>query len=925
MSTAARTLRILLALVAVAVIGTVTLATPVRAARPPFEVLEFSAGAFDEAGNQDTQAGGHPYQATTSFSFPSYEGEVLFPVEAAKDVVVELPPGFIGDPQAASQCSLSQLASGLFGNCPAASHVGTLLLKVNGSFVPHAIYSVVPERGYTAEFGFNLVNKAIVMYATVRTGSDYGLTVTVPGINKLAITGASLTFFGTPAAQNGSGTRPVPFLSNPTDCSAAQVTRIKVDTWANPGVWHEASASSPNVTGCEFVPFAPSLTVTPDSVAAGAPAGYHFDLYVPQATPQGTSPNGLVSAALKKAVVKLPVGVSVSPSAAYGLGACSPAEIAIHSPNPAACPNSSKVGSVEVDTPLLDHPLKGGVYLASQGDNPFGSLLALYIAAADPQSGVVVKLAGQVSADPVTGQLTATFDNNPQLPFEDLKLDFNGGPRAALVNPAACGTYTTTSELTPYSETTPATPSSSFQIDQGCSSPQPFAPAFTAGTINPQAGAFSPFTLTLSRGDTDQKLGAVSVKTPPGLLGVLTGVARCAESQAAQGTCGAESLIGHTSVAAGPGISPFGLGGQVFLTGPYKGAPFGLSIVVPAIAGPFNLGTVVVRASIAVDPRTAQLTVTSDPLPQILQGIPLDLRTVNVTVDRPGFTFNPTNCQPLAVGGVAQSAQSTNVAVSSPFQATNCANLAFRPKLTASTRGNGTLKRNGASLTVRISSKQGPGTSSGEREANIKKVDVSLPYALSTRLSTLHEACTEAQFAANPAGCPVASTVGVARASTPVLPAALVGPAILVSHGGAAFPDLVLVLQGEGVQIILTGNTQIKRGITYSRFETIPDAPISTFSLELPEKKLSVLGAIENLCNPTRARTVTRTVTTHVHGKTVKTKRKVTKQVADPLLMPTSITAQNGAVFTQTTKIAVTGCRAGHAAKRTTATSSAGR
>jgi hypothetical protein len=459
-------------------------------------------------------------------------------------------------------------------------------------------------------------------------------------------------------------------------------------------------------------------------------------------------------------------------------------------------------------------------------------------------------------------------------------------------------------------------PSSSFQIDQGCATPQSFAPGFIAGTMNPQAGAFSAFTMTLSRGEADQALGAVSVKTPPGLLGVLTGVAQCPEAQAAQGTCGAESLIGHTTVSAGPGISPFGLGGQAYLTGPYRGAPFGLSIVVPAIAGPFNLGTVVVRASIAVDPRTAQLTVTSDPLPQILQGIPLDLRTVNVAVDRAGFTFNPTNCQPLAVGGVAQSAQSTNIAVSAPFQATNCANLAFKPKLTASTQGNGTLKRNGASLTVKISSKQGPGVKAGEREANIKKVDVSLPYALSTRLSTLHEACTEAQFAANPAGCPAASTVGVARASTPVLPVPLVGPAYLVSHGGAAFPDLVLVLQGDGVQIMLTGNTQIKHGITYSRFETIPDAPISTFSLELPEKKLSVLGAIENLCNPTRARTVTRTVTTRVHGKTVKTKRKVTKQVADPLLMPTSITAQNGAVFTQTTKIAVTGCGKAIAARK---------
>ena len=909
-----RTIGVLLALSAFALLGALALPLSAQAieeapfSEPPFEIQGFTASATEEIGNEYTEAGGHPYQAETSFHFPTHEVApgALGPVEEPKETIVELPPGFIGDPQATPQCTLSQLNLNGFGAsaCPAASRVGTLTLNL-GLAGSYPVYSLVPERGYAAEFGTLITGKDIILYGRLRSGSDYGLTVTSPGIPSVPyVSEFRLTFFGTPAAQNGSGGSLVPFLTNPTDCSSTEVTRIKVDSWEHPGVWYEASTTSPNVTGCKKLPFTPSIAVTPESLVAGAPSGYEVNLHLPQ----NENPKGLAEAALKKAVVSLPAGVSVSPSAASGLGACTPSEIALHSSEAAACPDSSKIGTVQIDTPLLDHPLEGGVYLASQGDNPFGSLLALYIAAYDPQTGIVIKLAGHVSADPVTGQLTTTFDNNPQLPFEDLKLDFRGGPRAALVNPSTCGTYTTTTELTPYSETAPATPSSSFQINQGCASPQSFAPAFTAGTISPQAGAFSPFTMTLSRGEADQALGAVSVKPPAGLLGVLTGVAQCPEAQAAQGTCGPESLIGHTTVSAGPGISPFSLGGQVYLTGPYRGAPFGLSIVVPAIAGPFNLGTVVVRASIAVDPHTAQLTITSDPLPQILQGIPLDLRTVNVTVDRAGFTFNPTNCQPLAVGGVAQSAQSTNIAVSAPFQATNCANLAFKPKLTAATQGNGTLKRNGASLTVKISSKQGPGVKAGEREANIKKVDVSLPYALSTRLSTLHEACTEAQFAANPAGCPAAANVGVARASTPVLPVPLVGPAYLVSHGGAAFPDLVLVLQGDGVQIMLTGNTQIKHGITYSRFETIPDAPISTFSLELPEKKLSVLGAIENLCNPTRARTVTRTVTTHVHGKTVKTKRKVTKQVADPLLMPTSITAQNGAVFTQTTKIAVTGC-----------------
>jgi hypothetical protein len=910
-----RTIGVLLALSVVAIIGVLALPLSAQAAEPPFEIQGFTASVTEELGAQFTQAGGHPYQATTSFHFPTVtnaEG-VTSAVEQPKDTVVELPPGFIGDPQATPQCTLSLLNRGFIGACPSATRVGTLSLN-NGTGGVFAVYALVPERGYPAEFGADILGKAVVFYGGLRSGSDYGLTITVPGIvGSPPYYAYTFSFFGTPAAQNASGSPLTPFLSNPTDCSSAEVTRLKVDTWQHPGVWHEASASSPNATGCEGLPFSPSIAVTPENATAGAPSGYEVDLHVPQ----NENPNGLAEADLKKAVVTLPAGVSVSPSAASGLGACTPAQVALHSSGAANCPDSSKIGTVEVDTPLLDHPLQGGVFLASQGDNPFNSLLALYIAAYDPQTGVVIKLAGHVIADPVSGQLTTTFDNNPQLPFEDLKLDFHGGPRAALVNPSACGTYTTSTELTPYSETAPATPSSSFQINQGCSSPQQFAPGFIAGTVSPQAGAFSPFAMTLSRSDTDQTLGAVSVKTPPGLLGVLKGVALCPEPQAAQGACGPESLIGQTTVGAGAGISPFSLGGQVFLTGPYKGAPFGLSIVVPAIAGPFNLGTVVVRATIAVDPSTAQLTITSDPLPQVLQGIPLDLRTVNVTVDRAGFTFNPTSCGPLAVGGVLQSAQNQNVAVSSPFQAKNCASLPFKPNLTASTQGDGTSGGNGASLLVKIASKQGPGVKASEEEANIKKVEVSLPHALSSRLTTLQKACTEAQFAANPAGCPAASDVGTATANTPVLPVPLTGPAYLVSHGGEAFPDLVVVLQGYGVQIVLTGHTQIKNGITYSRFQTVPDAPISSFTLELPEKKFSVLGAIVNLCKPTKAKTVKKQVTKRVHGKTVKVTKKVTKQIAEPLLMPTTITGQNGAVLTQNTKIAVTGCKKASAKKAT--------
>jgi hypothetical protein len=519
-------------------------------------------------------------------------------------------------------------------------------------------------------------------------------------------------------------------------------------------------------------------------------------------------------------------------------------------------------------TPLLAEPLSGSVYVAQQGNNPFGSLLALYLVVEGKESGVVIKVPGQIVLDPSTGQLTTVFDNLPQLPFSELQLHLFGGQRGALVTPAACGSYTSTALLTPYSSSTPVESSSSFTISTGCGGG--FAPGFAAGTTNNQGGGFSPLSVSFSRRDGEQGLGGITLSTPPGLLGLLRTVPLCGEPQAAQGTCGAESLIGHTTILAGPGSDPVQVTGQVFLTGPYKGAPFGLSIVVPAVAGPFNLGTVVVRATINVDPHTAALTVASDPLPSVLQGIPLDIQSVNVTVDRPGFIFNPTDCEPLTVGGTLASTQGASTQVSSRFQAANCAALAFHPVFSASSLAK-TSTASGAALDVKVSYPEGT-------QANIHSVAVTLPRQLPARLSTIQQACPEAVFNANPASCDAGSMIGVGMAHTPIFSNPLVGPAYLVSHGGAAFPDIDVVLQGEGVTLNLVGHVNIsKAGITSATFFAVPDAPISSFDLDLPEGPHSGLAAVGNLC-------------------------------ATSLTMPTTIVGQNGAQIQQTTKIVVTGC-----------------
>ena len=683
-----------------------------------------------------------------------------------------------------------------------------------------------------------------------------------------------------------------PFLTMPTSCGEPTAT-IRAASWLmESGEWTPPMSSSPAmpaVTECDLLDFRPSLTVRPESqsVSAESPTGLEVDLKIPQEESVG----GLAESDLKEALVTLPAGMTVSPSAANGLGACSEAQIGLDNANSPSCPDSSKLGSVEIDTPLLEAPLKGSVFLAQQGNlpgngsNPFGSLFALYLVAEG--SGVLVKLPGEVRLDPATGQVSARFGKDPttgfylpQLPFSELRMHFFGGRDAPLMTPSSCGTYTTTSQLAPWDGNPSAEPSSEFTIGQGCG--VGFSPSFSAGTTNPQAGAYSPFSLTFSRRDGEQRLGSVQVTMPPGLLGRIAGIPQCPEPQAGRGECGEGSLLGEATTAVGAGPDPYWVkGGKVYLTGPYNNGPFGLSIVVPTVAGPFTLtgnggpGREIVRASIRVNPNTAQITVLSDPLPTILEGIPLDIRTVNVTVNRSGFMFNPTSCSQMSVGGTITSTQGASGGVSSPFEAANCANLPFAPSFAASTQGQAS-KANGASLHVRVSS--------GAGQANIAKVDLQLPIALPSRLTTLQKACVEAVFNASPAACDEGSVIGYATIHTPVLTNPLSGPAYLVSHGGAAFPDVEFVLQGEGVTIILDGKTDIKNGITYSRFESLPDAPFTMFETVLPTGPHSILAAYvpakENysLCWQT-------------------------------LTMPTVITGQNGAQIRQSTEISVKGCK----------------
>src|SRR4029077_2858925 len=620
---------------------------------------------------------------------------------------------------------------------------------------------------------------------------------------------------GVEQAPCSASTPLVPFLTNPTSCAGPQRVGLRADSWQEPGTFVTAESTLPAVTGCERLRFTPSLSIQPDTNSADSPAGLHVDLEVPQ----NEGLEGLVESSLRKAVVTLPAGVSVSPSAATGLQACSPAQIGLHDASEPSCPEASKVGKVEITTPLLSDPLKGSVYVATQKENPFGSLLAIYVTA--EADGALVKLAGHVELDRATGQITTTFDESPQLPFGELRLALFGGPRGALVTPESCGTFTTGASLSPWSGMSPASFSMPFQISAGCVSG--FSPSFAGGTTNPRAGAYSPFVLSFSRSDADQGLAGLTTSLPPGMLAKIAGVPPCSDADANAGNCPEVSRVGSVMTAAAPRPHRLFRPGKVYLAGPYNGGPYGLAVVVPAIAGPYNLGIVVVRQSLRIDRHTAQVTDVSDPFPTILEGIPIKLRRVDVTIDRPSFTFNPTSCAPMAVAGTLSSTAGLSVAASSRFQVGGCGELPFKPSFKVSTSGR-TSRIDGVSLTTKIVFPRTPaGSTQASSQANLAYVKVELPKALPSRLKTLQNACRAAQFEASPAGCPAASIVGHARVVSPVVPDPLEGSAYFISHGGEQFPSLIMILKGNGITLELVGTTLIRNGITSTTFKTAPD------------------------------------------------------------------------------------------------------
>jgi hypothetical protein len=679
------------------------------------------------------------------------------------------------------------------------------------------------------------------------------------------------------------------FITNATSCPGDHTTYVTLKDTAG----ETANGSFPTpigLTGCGEVPFEPTFALSPEGFAQDEPVGFTTETSLSNdGTPGSNDPTKLASSQMETASFALPEGMTLNPSAAAGLEACSPKQARINSPVPGtSCPAKSEIGTVELETPTLKpKSLTGKIYLggpesgsaSNEGAGPItGPSYTIYLDVESAEYGISVRLKGTTTPNPETGQVTTVFEKMPEQPFTKAILHFNGGPLAPVASPLTCGAVTATGVFTPYSETGIKASVTKPFAATGCPSTIPFAPEQSTSNQTAVPAANTSFTFNLVRRTGQQYLSKVSTTLPEGLAGKIPAAEQCSEAAAnseEMSACPEGSRIGTAVVQAGAGFTPYTFSGAVYLTGPYNGAPYGLSIKVPAVAGPFNLGNQVTRATINLNQYTGAVTIAST-LPTIRRGVPLRVRQISVAINKQGFMVNPTSCNALTTestlsGFTTPGGPLTTATVKSPFQLANCTSLAFAPKFVAKAGGK-TSKANGASLETTLNFAAG--------QSNTKSVLVQLPKALPSRLTTLQKACLAATFEANPYSCPSGSFVGSARANTPLLPGKLQGPAILVSHGGEAFPDLELVLEANGVRIILDGKTNIKKGITTTDFKTTPDAPVSSVTVVLPTGPHSALT----------------------------TEKLTTNLCTTKLVMPTTITAQSGKVFKQNTIIQPTGC-----------------
>ena len=885
----------------------------------PFGIEWFSAEAEEEGGARTVQAGSHPFQLTTTLQFNSgamdnREDGTEQPAQP-RDVRFSLPVGLVGNATAMPRCQLNVFFDpneSLINECPDDAAIGVASVTFSGQLgflrVPVPVFNLPPAEGEPARFGFMVSGNPVLIDTAVDPNDKYRIIASVNNTTQLVqLLSSTVTFWGTPGDPRHDASRgwactyrlgslgpcerptnlaETPLLRMPVSCATPLDFQAEAEPWNTPlgSVVDKQSFTTSALGGCNQVPFNPTVSTAPTSKSAGSPSGFDFSLTMPNAGL--LDKDAIAEGQAKKVEVTLPEGMTINPSAGDGLVSCSPGDLARETATSApgvGCPEASKIGEVLIQTPLLEEEASGSLYVATPHDNPFGTLLALYMVAKIPERGILIKQAGKVTADPTTGQLVTTFDNLPQIPFSSFDLHFREGNRAPLVAPPACGTYDVLTRFTPWSAQDPNNPApeeivtrtSSFTVDRGpgggaCPSGMPgFHPDLSAGTLNNAAGSHSQFNLRLTRKDSEQEFSRLSVKLPRGVIGKLKGIPFCPDAaiaaarartganggaeELAQPSCPAASRIGRTSVGAGVGESLTYVPGSLYLAGPYNGAKLSVVAITSAKVGPFDLGTVVVREALKIDPETAEVSVdaaSSDPIPHIIQGIPVRARDLRIYVDRPGFVLNPTSCRRTTTDATVvgagldfgSSADDQAVTVSTPFQAASCASLGFKPRLTLNLAG-GMKRADEPRLTAVVRARKG--------DANIAGAQVTLPHAFFLEQAHIGTVCTRVQFnagAGNGASCPKASIYGRARAVSPLLDEPLVGPVYLRSSNHE-LPDMVAALHSRKVDINLAGRIDSgKGGGIRTTFGGVPDAPVSKFVLRMRGGKKGLVTNSEDLC-----------------------------------------------------------------------------
>lgn len=905
-------------------LAAVVLALALPAGASAFDLLPGSAGfdasVYAEGGGPATQAGSHPLSVKLDLNFKTAAGGP-FSEGDLRDLSLEMPPGLIENPTAIAtgECSLldfetprvSPWEESLSGeNCPDDSQVGIVTVRssvAGGTTRTFGLFNLSAPPGAPSELGFSPYGAPVILVPSIRQADgEYGITLQARNVSQLLdLTGLTLTIWGVPWSvihneQRGDclkeaepgfgwakcsvgrpgkvGSEPRAYLTLPTSCEEPLDFRATAESWkaSEPQPEPRSTTGKQTLEGCDALEFRPRAVALLSNPRASSPTAYTFDIEVdtggivkPECAPgEGGGIFGCAPPPVRKAVVTLPEGVTINPSVGAGLGVCTPAQYSAETPSSAfgaGCPSQSKIGDFSVKSPIVTGPIEGNVYLAAPYQNPFGSLVAVYLVAKSIQRGILVKVAGELKPDPVTGSLTATFDRLPQLPYSDLRIHFNEGQRSPLATPAACGKVSTEVDFTPWRGPLAAHQSLPTAITAGVgggpcpSGLPPFSPQAKGGALNSRASAYSPFYLHLTRNVTEQEFTSYSATFPPGLLGKIAGIPYCpdADIEAARHnsgvaerdhpSCPAASLIGHTYSGYGVGSVLAYAPGNLYLAGPYRGSAFSVVAIDSALVGPFDLGTVIVRSAVRIDPETTQASIDAtgtDPIPHIVDGVPIHLRDIRAYIDRPGFTLNPTSCEKFNVASAMNGAglrfgdpsDDTLATATSPFQAFDCASLGFKPRIALKMKGR---SRRGAYDSLRVTVRPRAG------DANIATSQVTLPASIFLDQGHIRTICTHARFAAH--DCPPGSVYGHVRAFTPLLEAPMEGPAYLRSSSHT-LPDLVFALRGHGIEVDVAGRIDSSKGGIRGTFPTIPDAPVSKFVLTMKGGKRGVLVNAENLC-----------------------------------------------------------------------------